>query len=141
MAESIYPCLWFDNQARAAAEFYCSVFNNSRILSEHPVVVMFELNGSKFMGLNGGPIHKPTHATSFVIPCDTQNEIDSYWQKLSENGGREEQCGWVRDKFGYSWQIVPSILGELMSEPAKAERVMNKILKMNKLDIEQLKNA
>ena len=141
MAESIYPCLWFDNQAKAAAEFYCSVFNKSKILSEHPVVVMFELNGSKFMGLNGGPMHKPTHATSFVIPCSSQDEIDTYWKRLSEDGGREEQCGWVRDKFGYSWQIVPAILGELMSEPAKAERVMNKILKMNKLDIEQLQNA
>ena len=141
MAESIYPCLWFDNQAKAAAEFYCSVFTRSRILSENSVVVMFELNGSKFMGLNGGPVHKPNHATSFVIPCDTQKEIDHYWKSLSGDGGREEQCGWVRDKFGYSWQIIPSILGELMSEPIKAQRVMSKILKMNKLDIDELKDA
>ena len=89
MTKAIYPCLWFDNQAKAAAEFYCSLFKNSKILSENPVVVMFELNGGKFMALNGGPIHKPTHATSFVIGCDTQQEIDHYWKGLSGDGGQE----------------------------------------------------
>ena len=141
MTKPIYPCLWFDDQAKKAAEFYCSVFRNSKILSENPVVVMFDLNGNKFMALNGGPKHKPSHATSFVIPCDTQAEIDHYWSGLSGDGGQEDQCGWVRDQFGFSWQIVPSMLDELMAEPARAERVMAAILKMKKLDIERLKSA
>jgi predicted 3-demethylubiquinone-9 3-methyltransferase (glyoxalase superfamily) len=141
MAQPIYPCLWFDSEAKAAADFYCSIFKNSKILSDHPVVVMFELNGGKFMALNGGPRHKPTHATSFVVACDTQQEIDHYWDSLSGNGGQEDDCGWVRDKFGFSWQIVPSVLGELMAEPLRAQRVMNEIFKMKKLDIERLENA
>jgi predicted 3-demethylubiquinone-9 3-methyltransferase (glyoxalase superfamily) len=141
MAKPIYPCLWFDGQAKAAADFYCSIFKQSKISSENAVVVMFELNGGKFMALNGGPQHKPTHATSLVISCDTQDEIDHYWKSLSGDGGQEDECGWVRDKYGFSWQIVPSMLGELMADPARAQRVMKEIWTMKKLDIERLKQA
>ena len=140
MTNQIFPCLWFDGQARAAAEFYCSVFKNSKILSDSPMVVTFELNGSKFMGLNGGPQFKFDEAVSFVVNCDTQDEIDYYWNKLTE-GGQESMCGWLKDKFGLSWQIVPAIIAELMSEPARAERVMKAVMKMKKLELETLKNA
>ena len=140
MTNQIFPCLWFDGQAKAAAEFYCSVFKNSKILADSPMVVTFELNGSKFMGLNGGPQFKFDEAVSFVVNCDTQDEIDYYWTKLTE-GGQESMCGWLKDKFGLSWQIVPTIIAELMSEPARAERVMKAVMKMKKLDLETLKNA
>jgi predicted 3-demethylubiquinone-9 3-methyltransferase (glyoxalase superfamily) len=140
MTNQIFPCLWFDGQAKAAAEFYCSVFKNSKILADSPMVVTFELNGSKFMGLNGGPQFKFDEAVSFVVNCDTQDEIDYYWNKLTE-GGQESMCGWLKDKFGVSWQIVPTIIAELMSEPARAERVMKAVMKMKKLDLETLKNA
>lgn len=277
MEKPIYPCLWFDGQAKAAAEFYCSIFNNSKITSDTPIVTIFELNGNKFMGLNGGPMfkinpsisffvtcatidetnqiwnklmeagkalmpidkyawserygwvqdkfgmtwqvsvgsgdgkqkitpcmlftnnqfgkaeeainfyssvfdhsslemlaHYPkedsnvgkvlfsefklngytinamdgpgTHefsfneAVSFVINCDTQKEIDYYWNKLTE-GGAESMCGWLKDKFGVSWQVVPTVLGKLMSDPEKAPRVMQAFLKMKKFDIEKLVQA
>ena len=106
MSKEIYPCLWFDGKAKEAADFYCSIFKTARITAENPIVVNFELNGSKFMALNGGSKYKPTPATSFVIPCDTQEEIDHYWEKWGE-GGRYDQCGWLDDKYGYSWQVVP----------------------------------
>lgn len=141
MTKQIFPCLWFDGQAKAAAEFYCSVFKDSKITSESPLVVTFELNGSKFMGLNGGPQFKFDEAVSFVVNCDTQEEIDYYWDKLTADGGQESMCGWLKDKFGVSWQIVPSILAELMSDPIKAERIMKAFMNMKKLDIEVLKNA
>jgi predicted 3-demethylubiquinone-9 3-methyltransferase (glyoxalase superfamily) len=140
MTNQIFPCLWFDGQAKAAAEFYCSVFKNSKILADSPMVVTFELNGSKFMGLNGGPQFKFDEAVSFVVNCDTQDEIDYYWNKLTEDG-QESMCGWLKDKFGLSWQIVPTIIAELMSEPARAARVMKAVMKMKKLDLETLKNA
>jgi len=140
MTNPIYPCLWFDGQAKAAATFYCSVFKNSKIMSDTPMVVTFELNGNKFMGLNGGPQFKFNEAISFVVNCDTQDEIDYYWGKLTA-GGQESMCGWLKDRFGVSWQIVPAIIGELMSEPARAERVTKAFMKMKKLDIETLKNA
>ncbi|MEO6168811.1 MAG: VOC family protein [Chitinophagales bacterium] len=140
MNHPIYPCLWFDGQAKAAATFYCSVFKDSKILTDTPMVVLFELNGSKFMGLNGGPKFKFDEAISFVVNCDTQADIDYYWDKLTE-GGEESMCGWLKDKFGISWQIVPSVIGELMSDPAKAERVTKAFMNMRKLDIEILKNA
>ena len=140
MTHPIYPCLWFDGNAKAAAEFYCSVFKNSKIISENPIVVIFELNGKKFMGLNGGPMFKLTEAVSFVVDCDTQDEIDYYWSKLTE-GGSESQCGWLKDKFGVSWQIVPVILGKLMSDPEKSQRVMQAFLKMKKFDIQKLLDA
>lgn len=140
MTKQIFPCLWFNGQAKAAAEFYCSVFKNSKILSDSPMVVTFELNGFRFMGLNGGPEFKFTEAVSFVVNCESQDDIDYYWDKLTE-GGQESMCGWLKDKFGLSWQIIPTILPELMSEPARAERVAKAFMKMNKLDIETLKNA
>ena len=140
MKNPIYPCLWFDGQAKAAADFYCSVFKNSRVTVDTPMVVNFELDGQKFMGLNGGPMFKFNEAVSFVIECETQEEIDHYWEKLTESG-EESMCGWLRDKFGVSWQVIPSILGQLMSDPEKAPRVMQAFLKMKKFDIVKLVNA
>jgi predicted 3-demethylubiquinone-9 3-methyltransferase (glyoxalase superfamily) len=104
------------------------------------MVVTFELKGNKFMGLNGGPKYKFTPATSFVIECDSQTEIDYYWEKLGE-GGKYDRCGWLDDKFGISWQIVPAILGKLMSDPERAPRVVEAFMKMTKFDIQQLENA
>ena len=140
MTKQIYPCLWFDGQAKEAAEFYCSIFKDSKILVDTPMVVTFEVNGNKFMGLNGGPQFKFNEAVSFVVNCDTQDEIDYYWDKLTA-GGEESRCGWLKDKFGVSWQIVPTIIAALMSDPAKAERVVKAFMNMKKLDIEILKNA
>ena len=140
MSKPIYTCLWFDGQAKAAAEFYCSIFKDSKILSENPMVVMFELNGTKFMGLNGGPKFKFTPATSFVIDCDSQAEKAHYCEKLGD-GGTYSQCGWLDDKYRVSWQIVPSILGSLMADPTKGPRVIEAFLKMSKFDIETLLNA
>jgi predicted 3-demethylubiquinone-9 3-methyltransferase (glyoxalase superfamily) len=136
----IFPCLWFDGKAKEAASFYCTVFKNGKILSENPMVVMFEINNTKFMGLNGGPLYTFSPANSYVITCDTQEEIDHYWDKLGE-GGKYNMCGWLDDKFGISWQIVPTILGELMNDRSRADRVMQAFMKMKKFDIEQLKNA
>ncbi|WP_417590702.1 VOC family protein [Owenweeksia hongkongensis] len=140
MTKKIYPCLWFDNNAQEAADFYCSIFKESKILSANPVVVNFELNGTKFMALNGGPKYKHTPASSYVIECETQDEIDHYWEKLGE-GGRYDQCGWLADQYGVSWQVVPSILSELMSDPDRAPRVAQAFLKMQKFDIETLLKA
>ena len=140
MNDKMYPCLWFDGQAKAAADYYCSIFKNSVILNENPIVVLFELNGFKFMALNGGPKYKPTPASSYVIECETQQEIDHYWEKLGE-GGRYDQCGWLDDKFGFSWQIVPSVLHKLMADPDKAPRVVNAFMQMSKFDIQTLMDA
>jgi predicted 3-demethylubiquinone-9 3-methyltransferase (glyoxalase superfamily) len=140
MVKQIYPCLWFDGQAKAAADHYCSIFKNSKITAENPMVVTFELNGNKFMGLNGGPKYHFTPATSFVIECETQEEIDYYWQKLGE-GGKYDKCGWLDDKFGVSWQIVPAVLGKLMADPGKAPRVIEAFMKMSKFNIETLMTA
>jgi predicted 3-demethylubiquinone-9 3-methyltransferase (glyoxalase superfamily) len=140
MKNQIYPCLWFEYQAKEAADFYCSVFNNSRITSENSMVVTFELDGRKFMALNAGPEFKFNEAISFVVDCDTQADIDFYWSKLT-SGGSEGQCGWLKDRFGVSWQIVPTVLGTLMSNPDKSRRVMQEILQMKKLDIEKLVSA
>jgi predicted 3-demethylubiquinone-9 3-methyltransferase (glyoxalase superfamily) len=140
MSNPIYPCLWFDGQAKEAADFYCTVFKDSKILSENSMVVNFELNGKKFMALNGGPHFKFNEAVSFVVECDTQEEIDHYWNKLTE-GGSESMCGWLKDKYGVSWQIVPAILGKLMSDPERAPRVTQAFLKMKKFDIEALLKA
>jgi len=140
MTNQLYPCLWFDGQAKAAAEHYCSIFKNSKITAENPMVVTFELNGSKFMALNGGPNYKPTPATSYVIECATQEEIDYYWEKLGE-GGRYDKCGWLNDKFGFSWQIVPAVLHQLMTDPDKAPRVIEAFMQMSKFDIQTLIDA
>jgi predicted 3-demethylubiquinone-9 3-methyltransferase (glyoxalase superfamily) len=141
MNNPIYPCLWFDGKAKEAAEFYCSVFKDSRILTDTPMVVQFELNGSRFMGLNGGPHFKFNEAVSLVVNCENQEEIDYYWEKLTGEGGQESMCGWLKDKYGLSWQIVPSNMGKLMTDPARAKRVMPVLMQMKKLDIRKLEEA
>lgn len=141
MVNQIYPCLWFDGQAQEAAKFYCSVFKNSKITADNQMVVTFELNGKRFMGLNGGPQFKFNEAVSFVVDCETQDEIDYYWEKLTAGGGKEGQCGWLKDKFGVSWQIVPTILPVLLSDPERAQNVMQAYMQMKKFDIKALENA
>ena len=141
MTNQIYPCLWFDGQAQAAAKFYCSVFENSKICVDNQMVVIFDLNGKKFMGLNGGPTYKFNEGVSFVVDCETQDQIDYYWEKLTADGGSEGQCGWLKDKFGLSWQIVPTVLPKLLSDPNRAQRVVGEFMKMKKFDIKTLKNA
>lgn len=136
----LYPCLWFSDNSLEAAQFYCSVFPNSKIISQNPIVVLFELNGRKFMGLNGGPKFEFNESVSFVIECESQEEIDHYWYKLTE-GGSESMCGWLKDKYGVSWQVVPAILGQLMNDPERAPRVMQAFLKMKKFEIDVLLNA
>lgn len=150
--QKITPFLWFDHQAEEAAHFYTSIFPNSKIVrvvrlenagpSGSALTVEFQLEGQTFIALNGGPHFKFTEAVSFVVNCQTQVEVDSYWEKLSA-GGTEVECGWLKDKFGLSWQIVPTVLPELLSDPdrEKAQRVMSAILKMKKLDIRALKQA
>jgi predicted 3-demethylubiquinone-9 3-methyltransferase (glyoxalase superfamily) len=140
MTYPIYPCLWFDNQAKAAAVYYCEIFPNAKITSENHMVVNFELNGNKFMALNGGPQYKFSPATSFVIECENQEEINHYWDRLGE-GGIYNQCGWLDDKFGVSWQIVPKILGDLMADPEKSPKVIQAFMQMQKFDIETLLNV
>ena len=141
MIKQIYPCLWFDGQAQEAAKFYCSIFENSKITADNQMVCTFELNGNKFMGLNGGPQFKFNEAVSFVVDCETQEEIDHYWSSLISDGGSEGRCGWLKDKFGVSWQIVPTILPKLLSDPARSQKVMEAFMKMNKFDIKALENA
>lgn len=138
MKREIYPCLWFDGQAQEAAKFYCSVLPNSKIISDNQMVVIFELNGKKFMGLNGGPNFKFNEATSFVIECDTQEEIDYYWNTLTSDGGKEGNCGWLKDKFGLSWQVIPTILPQLLSNPEKSQSVVEAFMKMKKFDLATL---
>ncbi|MCE7064579.1 VOC family protein [Dyadobacter sp. CY326] len=140
MIKPLYPCLWYDGNAKEAAEYYCGIFKSSKITAENPMVVTFELNGFKFMGLNGGPHYKFSPATSFVVECDTQEEIDYYWERLGE-GGSYNQCGWLDDKFGMSWQVVPSVLQKLMADPEKAPRVIKAFMQMSKFDIATLENA
>lgn len=137
MINPIYPCLWFDGNAKEASEFYCSIFEESKILSDTPFVVIIEINGSKFMLLNGGPEFKFNEAISFVINCENQNEIDYYWEKFSL-GGIPGKCGWITDKYGVSWQIVPTILSKLMNDPQKAPKVMYKFMQMKKFEIQTL---
>ena len=140
MIKPLYPCLWYNGNAKEAADYYCSIFKSSKITSENPMVVTFELNGFKFMGLNGGPHYQFSPATSFVVECDTQEEIDYYWEKLGD-GGSYNQCGWLDDKFGMSWQVVPSVLSKLMSDPERAPRVIAAFMQMSKFDIATLENA
>jgi len=141
MTKEIYPCLWFDGQAKEAAQFYCSVFKDSKITTDTPMVVNWEINGKKFMGLNGGPMYKMTEGVSFVVECDTQEEIDHYWNSLTSGGGQESMCGWLKDKYGCSWQILPSILGKLMADPEKGQKVMQVMMQTKKFDIQQLLDA
>ncbi|GAB1444818.1 MAG: VOC family protein [Cyclobacteriaceae bacterium] len=142
MDNSIYPCLWFDGQAQDAAKFYCRIFKNSKITSDTPMVVNFELNGHKFMGLNGGPMFKFNEAISFVVDCNDQQEVDYYWDHLTAEGGTSSQCGWLKDKYGLSWQIVPKQLGDLMKGDAKkSQRVMQALMTMKKIEIAKLEEA
>ena len=153
--QKITPCLWFDTEAEEAANFYISIFENSKIgkisryskgFEKHGkkegdvLVVAFELDGQKFTALNGGPFFKFNESVSLQIFCDTQEDIDHYWNSLTW-GGQESQCGWLKDKYGLSWQVVPSMMDELMSDPATAERVTKALLPMKKLDIATLMNA
>ena len=153
--QKITPFLWFDNQAEEAAKFYVSVFKNSKMgrvarygdAGPGPkggvMTAGFQIEGQEFTAMNGGPQFKFTEAVSFVVSCKTQEEVDYYWDKLLAGGGRVQACGWLKDRFGLCWQIVPTVLIELVSgsDPAKAERVMQAMLQMKKLDIESLKRA
>lgn len=141
--QKVTPFLWFDNQAEEAANFYVSMFKNSKILNVSPMVVTFELDGREIMALNGGPEYKFTEAFSFFVNCETQAEVDELWAKLTANGGEESQCGWLKDKYGLSWQIIPKALSEMMGDPdpAKAQRVIQAMLKMQKIDVALLKQA
>jgi predicted 3-demethylubiquinone-9 3-methyltransferase (glyoxalase superfamily) len=157
---TIVPCLWFDNQAEEAANYYTSIFNNSRIVStvlypeaghethgrpaDSVMTVEFELDGQRFTALNGGPHFTLSEAISFQVYCETQEEIDYFWERLGEGGDEAaQQCGWLKDKYGLSWQVVPTFLSELPqdSDPEKSERMMEALLAMKKLDIEELKRA
>jgi predicted 3-demethylubiquinone-9 3-methyltransferase (glyoxalase superfamily) len=141
MIKPLQTCLWFDGKAQEAAAFYCSIFPNSSILHDSGMVVSFEINGQRFMGLNGGNQFKFNEAVSFVITCEDQQEIDRYWNELTSNGGEEGQCGWCKDQFGVSWQVVPAVLGKLMTDPDKGQRVVAAFLKMKKFDIATLENC
>ena len=138
----ITPFLWFDGRAAEAAKFYTSVFKNSAIVSISPMSAVFRLAGQKFIALNGGPQFKFTEAISFLVSCETQKEIDYFWAELSA-GGKKGSCGWLKDKFGVSWQVVPPVLGDLLNDDddAKSDRVMKAMFKMSKLDIKKLKAA
>jgi len=156
--QKITPCLWFDDKAEEAVNFYVSTFKNSKVgsiarygeagakVSGRPkgsvMTVTFELEGQEFLALNGGPHFKFSEAISFIVNCETQEEIDKMWEKLSE-GGEKGQCGWLKDKYGLSWQIVPPVLGEMLQDKnsAKSERVMKAMLQMHKLDIKTLRQA
>jgi predicted 3-demethylubiquinone-9 3-methyltransferase (glyoxalase superfamily) len=156
--KTITPCLWFDTQAEEAANFYVSVFKDSRVgkiarfgkvgqdvHGKKPGTVMtveFTLGGQPFIALNGGPQFKFTEAVSFTVYCDTQDEIDYFWKALSQ-GGQESQCGWLKDKYGMSWQVAPSVLPKMMADPdeKKSERVMGAFLKMKKFDLAAIKRA
>jgi predicted 3-demethylubiquinone-9 3-methyltransferase (glyoxalase superfamily) len=138
----ITPFLWYDNQAEEAAKFYCSIFKKSKIHSASPMSVTFELDGQIFYSLNGGPHYKFTPAISFFISCKDQKEVDFYWNKLLK-GGRPGQCGWLQDKYGLSWQVVPEALGECLGgkDRAGAERAMQAMMGMVKLNVKGLKDA
>jgi predicted 3-demethylubiquinone-9 3-methyltransferase (glyoxalase superfamily) len=154
MPTKITPNLWFDTEAEEAAGFYTSVFDNSRIVSvtHYPedaprpagmvMTVEFELDGQRFVGINGGPQFKFDEAVSFQIDCETQDEIDSYWERLSD-GGSEGPCGWLKDRYGLSWQVVPTGMEELFADPdpTRAQRAMAAMLKMGKIDIAELRRA
>ncbi len=143
----ITPFLWFDNQAEEAMNYYVSIFKNSKILSVsrangRVMSVTFELEGQEFMGLNAGPQFRFTEAISFFVNCETQEEVDELWEKLSQ-GGEKGRCGWLKDRFGLSWQIIPTALGKLLNDPdpEKSQAVVQTMLKMNKIVIEDLKKA
>jgi predicted 3-demethylubiquinone-9 3-methyltransferase (glyoxalase superfamily) len=138
----ITPCLWFDGQAEEAANLYVSIFKNARIVSARAVTVAFELDGAAFTAINGGPMFKFTEAVSFQVSCADQAEVDHFWDKLSA-GGETSRCGWLKDRFGLSWQVIPAVLPQLLGDPdpARARRAMEAMLKMTKLDIAALRAA
>jgi len=152
--QKITPFLWFDKQAEEAANFYTSIFKNSKVVGimrygeagpgpkGTVMSVTFQLDGQEFTALNGGPMFTFSPAISFFVNCETQEEVDELWEKLSE-GGEKQRCGWLKDKYGVSWQIVPTVLGEMLQDkdPEKSKRVMNAMLQMNKIDIKSLKQA
>jgi len=147
--KKITPFLWFDTQAEEAMNFYVSVFKNSKALGVTPgpdgraMSVSFELEGQEFIGLNAGPQFKFNEAISFFVDCETQEEVDELWAKLTADGGEESMCGWLKDKYGLSWQIIPKGLGQMLNDPdpARAQRVMQAMLKMNKIDLAGLEQA
>jgi len=156
--QRITPCLWFDKNAEEAVKFYTSIFKNSKILNvsryteagydvHHMaagtvLTVEFELNGQTFTALNGGPVFKFNEAISFQVGCASQEEVDYYWEKLSDGGDKNaQQCGWLKDKYGLSWQIVPKVLAELLKDGKRADKVMQALLQMKKLDIKRLQEA
>ena len=158
--QKIVPNLWFDKNAEEAVKYYTSIFKNSKIgkvthygkegYETHKMpagtvmTIEFQIEGQEFLALNGGPVFKFNEAVSFIIRCDTQDEIDSYWEKLTKGGDESAQvCGWLKDKFGVSWQVTPKVMPDLLSDsdPEKAGRVMNALMKMKKLDIVKLKKA
>lgn len=152
--QKITPFLWFDGKAEEAMNFYVAIFKNAKVgkVNRYPeggpapagtvLTCSFQLDGQEFIALNGGPMFSFTPAISFSVDCKSQEEVDHYWEKLSE-GGQKERCGWLKDKFGLSWQIVPTVLGELMGDkdPEKAKRVMLAMMQMDKIDIAKLKQA
>ena len=159
--QNITPFLWFDCEAEEAAKFYTSIFRNSKVgrilrydeesaktsQSGRPVgsvlTIEFEIEGQKFTALNGGPQFKFNESISFVVNCETQDEVDYFWEKLTADGGQESACGWLKDKFGLSWQITPTVLIDMLNDkdPEKSERVMKAMLQMQKIDIKTLKDA
>jgi predicted 3-demethylubiquinone-9 3-methyltransferase (glyoxalase superfamily) len=155
MIQKIKPFLWFDKEAEDAAKFYCCIFKNSKILEVAPypeggpappgsvMIVTFQLESLEFVGLNAGPLFKFTEAISFVVTTENQEETDYYWNKLTADGGKESDCGWLKDKFGLSWQITPRALIELLSDkdPEKAARVMASMMTMKKINIAELERA
>jgi len=151
--QRITPMLWFDTQAEEAANYYCSIFQNSKVtgISRYGetgpgakgsvMVVEFEIEGQKFTALNGGPQFKFTEAISLVINCESQDEVDYYWEKLSGDGGQEVMCGWLKDKYGLSWQVVPTRVFEWLRDPKKSDKVMAAVMEMKKLDLSKLEEA
>jgi predicted 3-demethylubiquinone-9 3-methyltransferase (glyoxalase superfamily) len=159
--QKITPFLWFDHQAEDAVKFYTAIFKNSKVgrilrYGEEAakisstgrsvgsvLTIEFEMQGQKFVALNGGPLFKFNESISFVVNCETQEEVDYFWEKLTADGGHESQCGWLKDKFGVSWQVVPTVLIDMLhdKDPSKSERVMQAMLQMQKIDINKLKEA
>jgi predicted 3-demethylubiquinone-9 3-methyltransferase (glyoxalase superfamily) len=141
--QKVVPFLWFDGKAGEAARFYISVFGEGRIIAETPVTTSFELRGQEYGALNGGPMYQFSEATSFMIRCSDQAEVDHFWNALTADGGKESMCAWLKDKYGVSWQVVPDKLIELMSDPdrGRAERATQAMLKMRKIVIADLEAA
>lgn len=139
----VTPCLWFNNNADEAANYYCSLFNNSKIISKSNVMVEFELEGLRILGLNGGPQFPHTEAFSLILECTDQHELDQLWHSLIADGGSEGRCGWCKDKFGLSWQLIPSGFYRMMSEGThiQKQKVMDALMPMNKIVLEDLEKA